>query len=186
MCSSSWKWAAIALVVVAVAATGCSKKQTVKSDAGSGAAETAPQAPPQEAPKPAPAEPVMTAQQAEAARGAAVTEEKASPFADVLFDYDKSELTAAGKKTSQDVAAHMKKNPGAKLLIEGHCDARGTAEYNIALGDRRATSVKNYLVSLGVPAAALSTVSYGKERPLDPGAGEEAHAKNRRAHFVLK
>ncbi len=80
----------------------------------------------------------------------------------------------------------MKKNPGAKLLIEGHCDERGTAEYNMALGERRATAVKNYLVSLGVPKAALSTVSFGKEKPLDPGHDEEAWAKNRRAHFVLK
>ncbi len=128
----------------------------------------------------------MTAKQAEAARGVAVTEEKASPFADVRFDFDKSDLKDDAKKICQEVAAYMKKNPGKKLLIEGHCDERGTAEYNMALGDRRAASVKNYLVSLGVPTSALSTVSFGKERPLDPGHNEDAWAKNRRAHFVVQ
>ncbi len=188
MCCSSWKYTALAFLVVAVVATGCSKKQTVKSDAGAGAAapaagETAAQQAPAAQ---APAQPVMTAKQAEAARGVAVTEEKASMFADVRFDFDRSDLRDDAKKTCQEVAAYMKKNPGKKLLVEGHCDDRGTAEYNMALGDRRATSVKNYLVSLGVPTSALSTVSFGKERPLDPGHNEEAWAKNRRAHFVLQ
>jgi peptidoglycan-associated lipoprotein len=188
MCSGSWKYTALAFLVVALVATGCSKKQTVKSDAGAGAAapaavETAPQAPAAQASAP---QPVMTAKQAEAARGVAVTEEKASPFADVRFDFDKSDLKDDAKKICQEVAAYMKKNPGKKLLIEGHCDERGTAEYNMALGDRRAASVKNYLVSLGVPTSALSTVSFGKERPLDPGHNEDAWAKNRRAHFVVQ
>jgi len=185
MCSSSWKYAALAFLLVALVATGCSKKQTVKSDADAGApaGETAvKEAPAAETP----AQPVMTAKQAEAARGVAVTEEKSSPFADVRFDFDKSDLRDDAKKTCQEVAAYMKKNAGKKLLIEGHCDERGTAEYNMALGDRRATSVKNYLVSLGVPTASLSTVSFGKERPLDPAHTEDAWAKNRRAHFILK
>ena len=185
MCSSSWKWAVVGVAALAVAATGCSKKQTVKSDGGATTPPAA-SAPAQEAPKTEAPQPAMTAQQAEAARGAAVTEEKASQFADVLFDFDRSDLSAGAKKTCQDVAAFMQKNPGAKLLIEGHADARGTAEYNIALGERRATSVKNYLQTLGVPAGALSTVSFGKERPADPGSSEEAYAKNRRAHFVVK
>jgi peptidoglycan-associated lipoprotein len=71
-------------------------------------------------------------------------------------------------------------------LIEGHCDERGTPEYNLALGERRAVAVRNYLVSLGIPKGVLSTVSFGEERPLDPGHSEEAWAKNRRAHFVTK
>ena len=175
--------------VAAVAATGCSKKQTVKSDAGAGRRGGAPAAASRAGSAEGGARPARHdgAAGRAAARGAvAVTEEKASPFADVLFDFDKSDLRDDGKKTCQDVAAYMKKNPGAKLLIEGHCDDRGTAEYNMALGDRRATSVKNYLVSLGVPTTALSTVSFGKERPLDPGTTEEAYAKNRRAHFVAE
>ena len=190
MNSGLWKWAAVAVLVLAVGAAGCSTRQTVKSDVDSSSASTGAQGSDQGVSGQAPAAtqqpPEISAQQAEAALGMAVTEEKASPFADVLFEFDRSDLTEAGKKASQDVAEYMRKNPGAKLLIEGHCDATGTAEYNMALGDRRATSVKNYLVSLGVPAAALSTVSFGKERPLDPGDSAQAYARNRRAHFVLK
>jgi peptidoglycan-associated lipoprotein len=139
------------------------------------------------APPPAPVEPTPAEKLASAAEaGVAVTEEKPSRFDDVRFDFDKSEVREDGRKTCQVVADYLKKNPRAKLQIEGHCDERGTAEYNIALGDRRATAVMTYLVSLGVPKAALSTVSFGKERPLDPGSNEDAWAKNRRAHFVLK
>ena len=187
----SWKWAVLALSVAALVAVGCAKKQTVKSEGTQGAPSSA-GAPgtvggmPAEAP-PAPMAPTPAEQLASAAAaGVAVTEEKPSRFDDVRFDFDKSEVREDGRKTCQAVADYMKKNPKAKLLIEGHCDARGTAEYNMALGERRATAVMTYLVSLGVPKAALSTVSFGKEKPLDPGHNEGAWAKNRRAHFVLK
>ena len=181
----SWKWAVLALSVAALVATGCAKKQTVKSEgtqgpAGAASAPSVGEAPVTEAPPPS----GQLASTAEA--GVAVTEEKPSQFDDVRFDFDKSELTEGGRRTSQTVADYMKKNPKAKLLIEGHCDERGTAEYNMALGERRATAVMTYLGSLGVPKAALSTVSFGKEKPLDPGHNEGAWAKNRRAHFVLK
>jgi len=183
----SWKWAVLALSVAALVATGCAKKQTVKSEGPQGATGAA-SAPIGEAPvKEAPSAPPPSDQLASAAEaGVAVTEEKPSQFDDVRFDFDKSELTEDGRRTSQAVADYMKKNPKAKLLIEGHCDERGTAEYNLALGERRATAVMTYLVSLGVPKAALSTVSFGKEKPLDPGHNDGAWAKNRRAHFVLK
>jgi peptidoglycan-associated lipoprotein len=185
----SWKWAALALVLAVALAAGCAKKQTVKSgvEAGAPPTEAAPaaEAPVKETPI-TEAPPMMTAKEAEAARGVAVTEEKPSRFEDVRFDFDKSELREEGKVVCQGVAAYMKSHPRATLVIEGHCDERGTAEYNLALGERRATAVKNYLVSLGVPKAAISTVSFGKERPLDPGHNEEAWAKNRRAHFILK
>ena len=82
-------------------------------------------------------------------------------------------------------AAVLKKYPGMQVTIEGHCDERGTAEYNLALGERRALAAKNYLVSLGIAADKVKTVSYGKEFPFDPGGDEAAHAKNRRAHFVI-
>ena len=85
-----------------------------------------------------------------------------------------------------DVAKYLKGNKDAKIQVQGNCDERGTSEYNMALGDRRADSARKYLVSLGVPAGALSTISFGKEKPLDPGHTEEAWAKNRRAHFVLR
>jgi len=178
---------AVAILVVAVSVAGCSKQQTVKSDV-----DSVPTTAPVTEETSVKQEPVEQQQPVEAARpvevdpGVAVTEEQVSSFADALFEFDRFDLTEAGRKTSQEVAAYMRKNPKAKLLIEGHCDIRGTAEYNMALGDRRAASVQNYLVSLGVPAAAISTASYGKERPLDSGTSESAHARNRRAHFVLK
>jgi peptidoglycan-associated lipoprotein len=188
----SWKWAVLVLSVAALVAVGCAKKQTVKSEGAPGAPGAAvTPAPPAvgEAPvKEAPPAPVAVtpATPPAAAPGVAVTEEKLSRFDDVLFDFDKSEVKEDGRKTCQVVADYLKKNPAAKLQIEGHCDERGTSEYNMALGERRATAVMTYLVSLGVPKAALSTVSFGKEKPLDPGHDEGAWAKNRRAHFVLK
>jgi len=182
----SWKWAVLALSVAALVATGCAKKQTVKSegtqgDTGAASAPSVGEAP-VKVTLPPPSDQLASAAEA----GVAVTEEKPSQFDDVRFDFDKSELTEDGRRNSQAVADYMKKNPKAKLLIEGHCDERGTAEYNLALGERRATAVMTYLVSLGVPKAALSTVSFGKEKPLDPGHNDGAWAKNRRAHFVLK
>jgi peptidoglycan-associated lipoprotein len=181
----SWKWAVLVLSVAALVSVGCAKKQTVKSEGAPGSAPGAvTEAPVKEVP-PAPVA-VAPATPPSAAPGVAVTEEKFSQFDDVRFDFDKSEVKEDGRKTCQVVADYLKKNPKAKLQIEGHCDERGTAEYNLALGDRRATAVMTYLVSLGVPKAALSTVSFGKEKPLDPGHDEGAWAKNRRAHFVLK
>jgi peptidoglycan-associated lipoprotein len=188
----SWKWAVLVLSVAALVSVGCAKKQTVKSEGAPGAPGTAsapapgaaPGAPGKEAP--VPPVPVAPATPPAAAPGVAITEEKLSQFDDVLFDFDKSVVKEGGRKACQVVAAYLKKNPNAKMQIEGHCDERGTSEYNMALGDRRAAAVMTYLVSLGVPKAALSTVSFGKEKPLDPGHNEEAWAKNRRAHFVLK
>jgi len=178
----TWKWVVLAMSLAALMSVGCAKKQTVKSEGaaapGPGAVTEAPvtEAPVAVAPAPPPAE----------APGVAVTEERISKFDDVRFDFDKSEVKEDGRKTCGVVADYLKKNPKAKMLIEGHCDERGTAEYNMALGERRATAVMTYLVSLGVPKAALSTVSFGKEKPLDPAHNEEAWAKNRRAHFVLQ
>jgi len=187
----SWKGAALALALAAVLAAGCAKKQTVKSGTESGAPEAASTAPGagESTVKEAPvteAPPMTAAKEAEAAPGVAVTQEKPSRFEDVHFDFDQSTLRDDGKRICEQVAAYMKSHPHATLVIEGHCDERGTAEYNLALGERRATAVKSYLESLGVPKAAMTTVSFGKERPLDPGHNEAAWAKNRRAHFILK
>jgi len=180
---SSWKWAVLALSIAALMSVGCAKKQTVKSEGTQAPSAAAPvtEAPVKEAPAP-----MAAAAPPSAAPGVAVTEERLSQFDDVRFDFDKSVVREDGRKTCGIVADYLKKHPQAKMLIEGHCDERGTAEYNMALGERRATAVMTYLVSLGVPKAALSTVSFGKEKPLDPGHNEEAWAKNRRAHFVLK
>lgn len=102
----------------------------------------------------------------------------------VHFAYDKSNLDAENKKVLQGNSEWIKKNTTYKVQIEGHCDARGTIEYNLALGERRANAVKAYLVSLGVPAARLSVISYGKEKPVEQGESEAANAKNRRANFL--
>ncbi len=102
----------------------------------------------------------------------------------VNFEYDKSSLSADAKKKLQQNADWINSNPTAKVQIEGHCDSRGSIEYNLALGERRANSVKNYLGSLGVSKERLSTISYGEEKPLVSGETESAYGKNRRANFV--
>nr|BFD58434.1 peptidoglycan-associated lipoprotein Pal [Bdellovibrio sp. CKG001]BFD61863.1 peptidoglycan-associated lipoprotein Pal [Bdellovibrio sp. HM001]BFD65701.1 peptidoglycan-associated lipoprotein Pal [Bdellovibrio sp. HAGR004] len=102
----------------------------------------------------------------------------------VHFGYDKSSLDASSKKDIATNVEWMKANPSVRVQIEGHCDNRGTIEYNVALGERRANAVKAYMVSLGIPAERLSTISYGKEKPLEMGDSEAAWAKNRRANFV--
>ena len=104
---------------------------------------------------------------------------------DIYFDFDKYEVRPQDIGILKENAALIMKSPTLKIQIEGHCDERGTAEYNLALGERRANSAKKYLVSLGIPADRLSTISYGKEMPLDPGHTEEAWAKNRRGHFII-
>ncbi len=102
----------------------------------------------------------------------------------VHFGYDKSTLDATSRKDIATNVEWMKANPTVRVQIEGHCDSRGTIEYNVALGERRANAVKAYMVSLGIPAERLSTISYGKEKPLEMGDSEAAWAKNRRANFV--
>jgi peptidoglycan-associated lipoprotein len=104
---------------------------------------------------------------------------------DVYFDYDSSAITEYAQGVLAAKAEWLRANPSSYALIEGHCDERGTNEYNLALGDRRANTVKNYLVALGISSQRLRTVSYGEERPANPAHTEEAWAKNRRAHFVL-
>ena len=104
---------------------------------------------------------------------------------DAFFNYDESTLSADAQSALTSSASWLKMNPSYNLLIEGHCDERGTEQYNLALGDRRASIVRDYLVTLGVDAGRIRTVSYGEERPFDPGHDESAWAKNRRAHLVL-
>ena len=102
----------------------------------------------------------------------------------VNFEYDKSTLKEDSRKKLQGNADWMKSHPSTNVQIEGHCDARGSLEYNLALGERRARSVKEYMVSLGIPEGRLSVISYGKEKPVATGDSEEANGKNRRANFM--
>jgi len=108
-----------------------------------------------------------------------------SPLKPVFFDLDSSELSAEAQTLLKGNADVLKRYGVWVVTIEGHCDERGTAEYNLALGERRAVAARAYLVSLGISADRLKTVSYGKEFPFDPGHEETAYAKNRRAHFVI-
>jgi peptidoglycan-associated lipoprotein len=108
-----------------------------------------------------------------------------SPLRPIFFGYDSDQLDDSAKKTLSTNAEVLKTYGTWVITIEGHCDERGTAEYNLALGDRRALAARTYLISLGIPAERMRTVSYGKEFPFDPGHTEEAWSRNRRAHFML-
>ena len=103
----------------------------------------------------------------------------------VFYSFDKSDLTPEARATLDRQAAWLKKYATVKVTVEGHCDERGTREYNLALGERRATAAKNYLVAAGITADRLTTVSYGKERPAVLGSNETAWAQNRRAVTVV-
>ena len=108
-----------------------------------------------------------------------------SPLKPVFFGYDSADISPDAQAALDANAALLKKNQTWTITIEGHCDERGSAEYNLALGERRAVAARAYLLSLGISADRLRTVSYGKEFPFDPGHDEAAWAKNRRAHFVI-
>lgn len=127
------------------------------------------------------------ARQAEALRQAemAQTAEAAFLNEDVHFAFDSFFLDTEAERILGQKAAWLQDNAGASVQIEGHCDERGTSAYNLALGERRANAVQQYLTVLGVDPSRLSTISYGEEQPLDPGHDEAAWSRNRRAHFVI-
>lgn len=104
---------------------------------------------------------------------------------DCHFEFDRYDLTVEARRVLADNARVLKKIPNSRIQVEGHCDERGTKEYNLALGERRAASVKNYLVSLGVSSNNISTISYGEEMPVDPRSTEDAWSKNRRSHIII-
>jgi len=104
---------------------------------------------------------------------------------DINFDFDKYDLRPDARATLDRKAAFLNENGSVRTQIEGHCDERGTEAYNLALGERRANAARQYLTTIGISAGRLSTISYGKERPLDPGHNEAAWARNRRDHFVV-
>ena len=105
---------------------------------------------------------------------------------DIHFDYDQFDLRQDAKDILQQKAAYMQANPSISVIVEGHCDARGSYAYNMALGEKRARSAAAYLVALGIPASRIEVVSYGSEMPLVNGHTEEAYFANRRGHFVIK
>jgi peptidoglycan-associated lipoprotein len=178
-----------ALVVMSLALGGCAPKKPPVARPLPPPPPTTPEAPPPPAP-PAPVaeRPVVTpppiAEDPMASRSIDDLN-RDSPMRIVYFGYDTAELSAEARAALDANAAVLKKYPAWTVTIEGHCDERGTAEYNLALGERRAAAAQSYLVALGVPTSRVKTVSYGKEFPFDPGHDEAAWAKNRRAHFVI-
>lgn len=135
-----------------------------------------------------PVEPVAppAAPKPEATPAAPTPSPKESPLKDIFFDFDKSFIRADAKKGLDENARWLKGNPKATITIEGHCDERGTREYNLGLGERRAKAALDYLVATGIDAKRIKTISYGKERPFAPGHNESAWKLNRRAHFALQ
>ena len=128
-------------------------------------------------------EKMMKEMAAKEAASKAAKEEKT--LVDINFDFDKYTLQSEAREILKGHAAWLAKNTGYQVLVEGNCDERGTTEYNLALGERRAAEAMKYMVELGVDSKTIKTISYGKEKPLDPGHTEEAWAKNRRDHFVV-
>jgi len=180
--------AGLLLSVLIVSACGGKKppvaRPTPPPPPPSGTTASRPPAPPEPVAEPTivPAEPVRD----ERISSASLDDlNRNSPLKPAFFEYDSSELTADAQRALNDNAGLLKQYPAWTVTIEGHCDERGTAEYNLALGERRAVAARAYLVSLGISADRLRTVSYGKEFPFDPGHDEPAYAKNRRAHFVI-
>jgi peptidoglycan-associated lipoprotein len=110
---------------------------------------------------------------------------ESSLLKDIHFDFDKYDIRPRDAEILKENAALLMKYPKAKIQVEGHCDERGTDEYNLALGERRANAAKKYLISLGIPTDQISSISYGEEKPLDTGHNEDAWAKNRRGHFII-
>jgi peptidoglycan-associated lipoprotein len=180
---------AILLILTATALGACAKKQQpvaapapppVSVPAGRGAPPPPPQ--PVDDRLPVPPQPI-----GEDAVGNRSLDDlnRDSPLRPAFFQVDSFELDNEGRAVVSSNAELLKRYPTWTVTIEGHCDERGTAEYNLALGERRALAVRTYLLSLGIAPARIRTVSYGKEFPFDPAHSEGAYAKNRRAHFVI-
>lgn len=110
---------------------------------------------------------------------------ESSLLKDIHFDFDKYDIRPRDAEILKENAALLMKYPKVKIQVEGHCDERGTNEYNLALGERRANAAKKYLLSLGITTDQISSISYGEEKPLDTGHNEEAWARNRRGHFII-
>jgi peptidoglycan-associated lipoprotein len=173
--------ALLAALSMAAFMSGCASNEAVKTEEPIAATTKAEPAVTTAEPAKAAEETVKPAEEQGNKAVAAV-----SAFETVYFDFDKSELRQDARDVlSKNADLILKDQSGAKVKIEGHCDERGSAEYNIALGERRAKSTMQYLVTLGVKADRLSVISYGKEKPAVQGSDEAAWSKNRRAEFVI-
>jgi peptidoglycan-associated lipoprotein len=181
-------WPAFILAALTLAAATCSKspKPVARPPIPPPAASTATKTPapptPVKEPIPVPPEPVLE----DSVASKSIDDlNRDSPLQPAFFEYDSADLTPDAQKVLDANAGLLQKYSTWMISIEGHTDERGTAEYNLALGERRASAARSYLVSLGIPATRLRTVSYGKEFPFEPAHEESAWSKNRRAHFVI-
>lgn len=177
------------LLLVTIAAAACAKKQPpiarpIPPPPTGSTSVMPPPEPPAPSPEPTSVPPEPVAEDS-IASGSIDDINRNSPLQPVFFGLDEAEVDAEGQRALQSNAEILRRYGNWQISIEGHCDERGTAEYNLALGERRAVAARNYLVSLGISADRVKTVSYGKEFPFDPGHDEAAWAKNRRAHFVV-
>jgi peptidoglycan-associated lipoprotein len=177
------------MLLVALVVSGCGRKSAATPQPAPGATQppavtAAPPAPPQSVDDALPVPPQPLADDAVANRSLDELN-RDSPLKPVFFGLDSADLDDVGRAAASGNAEILKRYPSWIVTIEGHCDERGTAEYNLALGERRATVVKTYLTSLGISPERVRTVSYGKEFPFSPGHTEEAWAQNRRGHFVI-
>ncbi|HUE90415.1 MAG TPA: peptidoglycan-associated lipoprotein Pal [Vicinamibacterales bacterium] len=177
----------VAMLIVTIAAGACAKKVppvAKPAPPGTVGATAPPPGPPEPVSEPTVVPPMPIPEDAIGAKSLDDLN-RDSPLKPVFFPLDSSEIGSEGQATLQENASVLKQYATWQITIEGHCDERGSAEYNLALGERRALAARDYLVSLGIPATRVRTVSYGKEFPFDPGQTEEAFSKNRRAHFVI-
>lgn len=171
----------LCLLTAATVLVGCGRRPEPEQPAP----EPAPQPASEPAPPPPPPAPSDDAERM-AREAAERTRMLRTELAEMIhFDFDKADIRPADQATLDRKAAILAANPGLKLRIAGHCDERGSDEYNLALGNRRAAAAKRYLIGKGIEDARLEVVSYGEERPLDPGHNEEAWAKNRRDEFEI-
>ena len=166
----------LTLALALAAATGCGKKPPVVTETPAPPPPVSQPAPEQPAPPPPPPPPPPV--------DYATQDPQQYGIEDVFFPYDVYALSDAAMAILAKDAKIMQEHPTVNYLIEGHCDERGTVEYNLALGEKRAKAAQDYLISLGIPAARLKVVSYGKERPFAQGHDESAWSQNRRGHFA--
>jgi peptidoglycan-associated lipoprotein len=182
-------WIAMALVLILpgmLFTVSCAKKEVAATPEVTPAPEAAPDTSKADAEAAEKARLESERLQAEEAQRKMMAARDAFMNEDIYFEFDSSALLPTAQETLSKKADYMLANNGVAVTIEGNCDERGTDAYNLALGERRADSAKAFLVNLGVNASQITTISYGEERPVDKGHNEEAWAKNRRDHFVLK
>jgi peptidoglycan-associated lipoprotein len=175
------------LVILVVAISGCRRNppQVAAAPPPPPAAPAAPPPPPPPAPAPAPPAPAPLSEEELFARKTLDQLNAERPLADVFFDYDMSEIRNEARGPLQKNADWMKRWASTQITVEGHADSRGSSEYNLALGARRANSVKDYLVNLGIPANRITVVSKGKESPFCTDENESCWQQNRRGHFLI-